>query len=101
MRNFVTALLFLFLISGVVAIDGIKKSDQPPGIRSFIDYVPDRISVVMKSDIGPLTTHTNTKGIVQVGETECVRIFRRLAFMCFCVCLFVSNQVNTCSLKCR
>jgi PKD repeat protein len=79
MKTFITVFLILFLLSASVWADGIKKVEQPQGIPSFLGYVPDRLIVVMKSDIGELNVQTTTRGVAYIGELEFDKISSQFA----------------------
>ena len=70
MRLLLTALLLLFLLSASVSADGIKKVDQPQGIPSFLGYVPDRLIVVMKPDVGTLTVRKSANAVASCNKAE-------------------------------
>jgi len=79
MKTLLTAFLFLLLLSAAVSADGIKQVDQPQGIPSFLGYAPDRLIVVMKSDVGKLNVQMMSNGIVHIGEPEFDKISDRFA----------------------
>jgi PKD repeat protein len=79
MRTFLTACLLFLLLSVAVSADGIKKVDQPQGIPAFLGYVPDRFIVVMKPDVGELTTRLSTNAVVHIGESAFDKISDRFA----------------------
>jgi subtilisin family serine protease len=70
MKTCLTVFLVFFLLSAVASADGIKKVDQPQGIPSFLGYVPDRLIVVMKPEVGELSMQTTAKAVVHIGESE-------------------------------
>ena len=79
MKTCLIVLLVFFLLPTAVWADGIKKVDQPQGIPSFLGYVPDRLIVVMKSDLGELDLQLNSRAVVHIGEPEFDRISDRFA----------------------
>ena len=79
MKTCLIILLVLFLLPAALWADGIKKVDQPQGIPSFLGYVPDRLIVVMKSDVGEFNVQMNSRAVVHIGEPEFDRIADRFA----------------------
>ncbi len=79
MKTCLTVFLILTLLAAAAWADGIKKVDQPQGIPSFLGYVPDRLIVVMKSDVGELNMQTTVRDVVHIGEPEFDKISEKFA----------------------
>jgi PKD repeat protein len=72
-------LLVFFLLPVTLWADGIKKVDQPQGIPSFLGYVPDRLILVMKTDVGDFDVQMTARAVVHIGEPEFDKISDRFA----------------------
>ncbi len=72
-------MLALLILPAAVSADGIKKVDRPQGIPSFLGYVPDRLIVVMKPEVGKLNPRLSAGATVHIGDAEFDAISDRFA----------------------
>jgi len=79
MRAFLTVFLVLFLFSTAFTAEAIKKVDQPQEIPSFLGYAPNKLIVVMKSDVDEPNMRLSINGVVHIGDAEFDRMSDRFA----------------------
>ena len=62
--------VFSLLLSLPVVADQITQVDRKLDLPSFLGYVPDRIIVVMKDDIGKLNMSMSAASTIHIGNAE-------------------------------
>ncbi|MDH3890241.1 MAG: PKD domain-containing protein [candidate division Zixibacteria bacterium] len=71
MKTCAVALLMVCLIAPLAtSADQIKQIDRPDRLPSFLGYKSNEFIVVMRPDVGKLSTQKAASGIVAIGETD-------------------------------
>ncbi len=78
-KSLIVLLTLLLVVSAASAADKITSVQRPTGLPSFVGYVPDRLIVVMKPDVGKLRMQMTASAVVHIGEPEFDKISDRFA----------------------
>jgi len=78
-KSLIVLLTLLLAASAASAADKITTAPRPTGLPSFVGYVPDRLIVVMKPDVGKLHMRLAANAVVHIGEPVFDKISDRFA----------------------